>query len=230
MTIDDFNEWRKNYDQMSYGDQVEFYNRVAIEHPSQLAFDTEAFSQFFAHIVRQQKVISVLEFGGWKGELADKILSIYSDFILFWTNYEISQKAIENTVCRHFQYYATISHDYLWNIYLPRATVFVSSHAIEHIKEHELELLFRALPQSIRWIGLQAPLAMGPTDWTNYHGSHILECGWAKIIEILKSCDFELFMERNEFRGFTRQHNNAGLESSRSDPEFSNSESAAISA
>lgn len=203
MTPEDFNQWREDYDQMTYTDQVEFYNQVEREHPNQRFFYADSFAQLLGAACATLFSFSVIELGGWKGELAEKMLLSYPP-ISYWINYEISQRAVQKSPLRSPRYFPIVLPNFLWTSALWPADVFISSHTIEHIREKQLKRLFSKLPKSIKFIGLQSPLPEGPTDWTDDHGSHILECGWGKVKVMLEKRGFELFMEEGEFRGFRR--------------------------
>lgn len=202
MNTADFDKWRQDYDYLTYRDQLAFYDRVAEDHPLQRGFDVKAFKAFFEAITLLE--VQILEFGGWKGELAAEMLAEISR-ITQWLNLEISRKAVIETKVWDERYRAIILHRFAWEVErLPGGNVFVSSHAIEHIKAAELERLFGKLPPEVTYVGLQAPLVEGPTDWAGYYGSHILEVGWMKIGAILQALGFTQFMAQGEFRGYRR--------------------------
>lgn len=198
MKTADFDLWRDNYDKLTYKQQLKFYNQVAIDHPLQRGFDEAEFEDF----LRPLGEITVIEMGGWKGELAKYMLERLPK-IRRWLNYEISEQAIIENICPYStRFEALIPSDFLWNIELPKADVFVSSHTIEHIRVAELDKLFSKLP--VKYIALQAPLGDEGTDWAGYYGSHILEVGWNTVIELLRGYGFNLTHSKGEFRGFAR--------------------------
>lgn len=197
MHTSDFDLWRKNYDKLTYKQQLKFYNQVAIDHPLQRGFDEQQFEDFLAPLGE----INVIEMGGWKGELAKYMLERLPK-IRHWLNYEISEQAIIENICPYSPYEALIPSDFIWNIELPKADVFVSSHTIEHIRASELDKLFSRLP--VKYIALQAPLADDGTDWSGYYGSHILEIGWDGVIAMLDRGGYKLTHSKGEFRGFAR--------------------------
>lgn len=201
MNISDFDQWRNDYDKSSYADQLTFYNQVEVDHPLQKGFDIEAFIRFFDYVLFDSEPITVIELGGWKGELATEMLAKFCN-IRRWLNYEISQEAVNKSVCTDERYEAIVPADFAWNIELAKSDVFVSSHTIEHIKADQLYKLFDKLQG--KYIGLQAPLADGPTCWTRYYGSHILEVGWEDITQKLNDCDYQPIFQQGEFRGFER--------------------------
>jgi hypothetical protein len=187
---------------MDYAGQLEFYNRVAMEHPLQRGFNLNAFRRFFNLIADLLPRFAVIEMGGWKGELAQEILPFYP--ITTWTNYEISALAVAQSVCKLSNYKPIVADDFIWAIDLPEAAVFVSSHTIEHLRKRELAQLFERLPESVHFVGLQAPLSEGVTDWTGYYGSHILETGWQGVSQMLTAGGFNIMFEQGEFRAWQR--------------------------
>ena len=170
MNVADFDAWRERYDEMTYQEMKDFYNRVEMEHPLQQAYNAEAFGRFLDHVLERDFPITVLEIGGWKGELAQIMLD-KSDYdppifaIEKWYNYEICRNAIEKSVLSDQRYKPVIPDNFVWNIDLPKADVLIASHFVEHIKWWELVALIHNLPETIRFIGLQAPLGELEMDW-----------------------------------------------------------------
>lgn len=204
MDVAEFDAWRDEYCQMDYAAQREFYDRVAVDHPCQRAFDFESFAKFFRLYASRARV---LEFGGWKGELAEAILGLSpSAQISKWDNFEISYLAVSQTVCRDVRYVAAVHDQFVWNINLPDADVLVMSHFIEHIRMCHLSILLSRLPPSIRWLLVQAPLPekAEDIDWSGYHGSHILEVGWEELTAYMRFFGLKEDMahRRGNFRVF----------------------------
>lgn len=86
------------------------------------------------------------------------------------------------------RYTTWVPNVFLWELgQLPHYHVYLASHFIEHIRERELLLLLKAIPQHGRFLAFSAPLPEeGPTDWAGYHGSHILEVGWDEVGRIVE--------------------------------------------
>jgi hypothetical protein len=207
MQPQDFDRWRAEYDQMTYADQVAFYNQVAEDHPHQVHFDASAFERFLRWAIDARGCIGVIEVGGWKGELAQAMLARLPD-VLVWINYEISQTAAEQSVIESNRYQVVVPDDFAWNITLAPADVMVASHTIEHIRERDLAALVDNLPPVVKFVGLQAPLADSAQNvsWAGYWGSHILEIGWYEVVQMLAERGFELIddLTVGEFRAFRR--------------------------
>lgn len=193
MNVAAFDAWRDHYDSMSYADQVDFYNQVEAAHPKQRAFSAGRLVRFFRFVLASARPIAILEMGGWKGELARAVLGQFGAAnINQWINYEISERARDANVCSDSRYTAIVPDDFMWNIDLPLAGVFVASHVIEHIKVSQLTALLDNLPLSVEYIALQAPITQSALahDWSGYLGSHILEIGWRQVTDILIKRDF----------------------------------------
>lgn len=204
MNIADFDAWRERYDEMTYRDMRDFYNLVEIDHPLQQAYDVGTFSRFLDRAIVSIGPVSVLEMGGWKGELAQEMLT--KPGVIGWYNLEICENAAQKSVFSSPRYEVVVPDDFAWNTTLPPADVLVASHFIEHIRLWELVALVCNLPGKVRFIGLQAPIQETETDWTGYHGTHILEVGWRDVSACLRADNFaEMKVLRdNDFRAFRK--------------------------
>lgn len=171
----DFDTWRARHAEMSFADQQAFYEELAERYPVQESFDVAGVASALGAI---DCLLDVIELGGWDGKLA----SIFAErwWLRSWTNYDLV--ALPQATSSD-SYRLVVLKDYLWNLTPRPADVFIACHTIEHLTERELRSLVEWL--DVRWVYLQAPLEAGPTDWDGYHGSHILEIGWAGVSEIL---------------------------------------------
>ena len=206
------NEWRKRYREQGFEEHQRDTDDILRAHPKQSGFDFGAILVAISQI--DPGPIRVLEFGGWRGEMAAGVLDLHSHELLraridSWLNCEISSLAKEDVDCHDPRYYVHVPDSFLWETEKMKGpTFFVSSHSIEHLTKEHLGKLFDWLPSTIQHIWLQAPL---PDDeennkWENYGGTHILECGWKQVIEMLP--DFELVYRggiRNECLFFKRK-------------------------
>lgn len=210
MDVAAFDAWREDYLHMTYLEQQEFYDRVEVEHPHQGAFTLLRFHNFLLHICDYEMTLGkvyVLELGGWRGELAQEMLKSFPS-VTIWCNVEICQRAVERGVCESSRYTTLAPKNFPWNVELPPANVFVASHFIEHITRNDLDMLIQNLPDTVRYIGLEAPIPDegNAVDWTGYHGSHILEIGWKQVTRLLMNNGFlpidQLCVD--DFRAFYR--------------------------
>lgn len=187
----DWNAWRSDYDTMSFAEQQAFYDLVYCLHPQQARAEVSALERFLDYIGQP---LTVVELGGWDGGFAAKILERRPE-IVWWTNYEISRAAATESVCEDARFASVPLEDWYW-MDKHVADLFVASHVLEHLSILDVIETFDAT--STRWMFLQAPLREEPTDWSDYHGSHILEVGWAVISEELSKRGYALLPELSE--------------------------------
>ena len=183
-----FDVWRAEYDLMTYEDQLAFYDLVWAKHPVQKHYDPGAVAKFFSAHLAYTEPASVLEIGGWRGELAAEMLGLWplNADIREWTNLEICRGAVENSIPLDVRYHPVVPGGFLWDydqgMFAPY-NVLVASHVIEHMRARELwSFLSR---QKALWVYLASPLDEEDRDWTGYNGSHILEIGWRKITSMM---------------------------------------------
>ena len=180
----DWNTWRSAYDEMTPTEQRAFYDEVHRLHPEQARFSERELGRLLAHIGQP---VSVVELGGWDGGFADAMLPGSS--IRSWESWEVSGAAcIGGNVCHDLRYVAVCPANWYWST-AHRCDLFVSSHTIEHLRFRDVLATFDAT--DCEWMYLQSPLREGPTEWANYHGSHILEVGWGEITHELDARGFD---------------------------------------
>jgi hypothetical protein len=203
--LNEFNNWRKNYNRMTYEEHQSFYNLLLQHFPHQSQHTKDWVFRFFANLYNEGK-LSILEIGGWDGELADYILKRYKN-IEKWDNYEISELAKEKVVCRDERYCVNVPNDFIWNIILPdHYNILLSSHTIEHITENNFQTLIKNLPPSIKWIYFEAPLPLKHgRHWHNDFSTHILEWSWEDITLFMKEQGYELEDMGRNVRIYKRQ-------------------------
>lgn len=188
MDVADFDAWREGYLHMTYREQQGFYDRVEVEHPHQVAFTLSGFHDFLLQVCDHEATLGkvyVLELGGWKGELAQEMLKSFPS-VAIWCNVEICQRAVDKSVCESPRYTTLVPENLPWNVELPPANVFVASHFIEHITRNDLDMLIQNLPDTVRYIGMEAPIPEdgNTVDWTGYHGPHTPEIGWKQVTRL----------------------------------------------
>ena len=172
-----WDDWRAAYDTMSFDDQQDFYDRVFDVARVQRQHDPKKLGALLDYIAEP---VSVVELGGWDGELAATMLA--GGQIVKWRNYEISRKAVEASVCDDARYEAIALTDFYWNDQ-HYADVFVASHVLEHLRQIDVAATLDAT--KARWVFIAAPLAETSREWGGYHGSHILEIGWRGLMDML---------------------------------------------
>lgn len=185
----DWDLWRADYDTMSWRDQLAFYAMVERLHPDQRFYSADSVREF----LRRSGAASVLEIGGWKGELAAEVGPTAR-----WLNIEIFPNAILHGPPGDW-YRVMVPSDFIWNVGLPQGyDVLIMSHTVEHIRARELEKIIEQFNGD--WVYIEAPLHEAGRDWHGYGGTHVLEIGWPEVDAILS---------RN---GFVKEHTAQGAE------------------
>lgn len=179
-----WDDWRAKYETLDVTGQQAAYDEAFAEDRNQARFDDDTLRAFLDHIGRP---VSVVELGGWDGELAAAIFARTNGQVRRWRNYEISPKAVEATVCNDDRYQAEAPEHFYWET-RHEADLFVASHVIEHLSLDHVRATLDAT--DCRYVFLQAPLDDGPTDWTGYDGGHVLEVGWTGLTDELEARGF----------------------------------------
>lgn len=179
----DWDGWRENYDAMTFADQREFYKTVAAHFPDQSHHNAEVAHTFFDEI----GPCTVAELGGWDGALAGEMLARHP--IELWTNYDL---VVVPQVCASPRYRLQALTRPLWDAPV-EADAFVAMHVIEHVKAIELARLVAQL--RVRECLIESPLEDGPTDWSGYSGTHVLELGWDGVDGLFERAGFEITHE-----------------------------------
>lgn len=188
LTAIDWNQWRANYDDMTFADHQAFNAAVLERHPVQQQWNHDACARFIAE--RQPRTI--VEVGGWDGSLADAMLGMYAG-IDTWVNYDITPGVPQ--VCSYPGYERIVLNVWPW-LFKVTADALVASHVFEHMRVSEvLALLDR---WDVRSVYVDTPLSGAPM-WDGYEGSHIIEVGAAE------------FLERVSAAGWTVSHSEPGL-------------------
>lgn len=153
-------QWRGKYRDMDYSAHQQANDAILGAHPNQAGYDAEAFDFCIGGLDHSGGNLRVLEFGGWRGGLANHALSNFP--IKSWDNYEISRLALEDPECISSRYTCFVPHKFVWESLALDAEIFVSSHAIEHISKEHLAKLFNWIPECVKHLWLQAPLRPAP--------------------------------------------------------------------
>jgi hypothetical protein len=181
-TAIDWNHWRSTYTDKTYPEHQAFYSEVFAHHPVQCHFNPMLADK----AIRETNPTTVVELGGWDGELAELMLEKHPA-IDRWTNVEICREARERGT--HPRYEAPEVGDWYWTRTWT-ADLFVSSHAIEHLTAEDLDRTIQATDAQA--IFLDAPLFDEPMDWENFPGTHILPLDWGGVDSILTNHGYAL--------------------------------------
>lgn len=187
-----FEKWRDTYEKMSYQDQINFYNMAEARWPIQKHYNIKDIKIVFDLI---DKPVKVLEFGGWKGDLANDIISIYGDGIISWKNIELCKRAIERTVCLSNKYSVIFPDKFDWfaEKRMENADIIIATHFIEHLSDKHFEGLVKYC-KGIKNIYFEAPLKIEDgNNWVGYKGAHKLSYGWNTLIGLMKDNGYLVF-------------------------------------
>ncbi len=183
-----FNQWRAAYDTMTDAEHLEFCNEAEAKWPNQQSFTYSNFEHLFKNNALPN--VSVIEIGGWKGELANKCLENFP--IWRWANFDFCGAAIGKTVMTDKRYKAHLQNSPTW-FRRPRTEQFdvcVSAHMIEHLSDaHLIELLDWI--SGIPTVMFEAPISDGENNWHNYYGTHILKMGWNRINDEMQARGYD---------------------------------------
>jgi hypothetical protein len=196
----DWNDWRARYDDMSWQDQVDFYERVGQAHPKQQHFTAIEVLRFAREL---PPAAQVLEIGGWRGEMAEFVLASCPD-LARWLNIEVLADALNHHVLDK-RYDVMIPNDFIWRVGLPQGyDALIMSHTIEHMRAVELELIIAQFDGAALY--LEAPLddPSQPFGWHDYPGSHILELNWDGVDRLIAAAGFEAMTDEEGWSPDTR--------------------------
>jgi hypothetical protein len=193
--IKKFDRYRKSYNSLTFLYKTKIAGKWLRQYPEQAHFDIIPIIHWFENIVPRQA--DVLEIGGWRGDLAARILALY-DHIHLWHNYDLI-KHNKYQKCNDKRYKLITLHDYLWHLQLKNDyNALIATHMIEHINWREFTELANWIPESIKTVLFESPLPESGenVNWKGDHSSHVLEKGWEQVISEMKGHRFLV-----EFRG-----------------------------
>jgi hypothetical protein len=198
-----FNRYRKLYASFSFEYKVKLANKWLIQYPEQAHFDINPIIYWFENVV--EKPTSVLEIGGWRGDLAKKVLSSFKH-IEKWHNYDlINYNAYQK--CYDKRYKLISLNDYIWHAsFNNEYNALIATHMIEHISWQEFTKLTEWIDESIKTVLFEAPIPQSNENinWKGDHSSHILEKGWEQVINEMKRNGFSVNYKEKNTVIFTR--------------------------
>jgi len=212
-----FNTWRKNYDEISYEKQKEFYNAICKQFPNQNRFNWEAIKKFFGRVFPVYEITTalsnlddVLEIGGWTGVVGGDVLDNF-DKVYSWVNVEICEDAVKNTLCKNERYNARVLDNYIWDTPFDYTlyNVLFMSHSLEHMKAGNFRAILEAIkaqdyPIKFIYIDSDFKATTPEVNWTDYWGTHIFELGWDDLTKLLEEYGYTQFEQVGNARMFKR--------------------------
>lgn len=191
--MNEFDQWRSKYNSMTYKEQVDYHNDLEKRFPEQAHYNYGQVKKALDLI--PYNIHRVLEIGCWKGDLAKKALQEYD--IGEWLGIEICEEAIKKTHCTdwRFKYLQPEQFDW-WNnepplMYATHPKVLIATHFIEHLSNIHFEQLVKWINGKPKIIYFEAPLSMEGQSWEGYYGTHKLNYGWNKVIDIMKEAGYK---------------------------------------
>lgn len=193
-----FDQWRKDYDTMTYEEQVAYHNEIESQFPEQ-----KHYNYLWAKRAMQLRPINkVLEFGIWKADLAAAAMA---DFYKGeWYGIEICQAAINKTNCPQVQYIFPTRFDW-WNEARPvDPDIIIATHFIEHLSNDHFRQLVTYCA-GVPVIHFEAPLTDKGNTWDGYFGTHKLEYGWNDINQLFEAEGYTLAINNTEAKTYLLQ-------------------------
>lgn len=170
MTPEQFDEYRREYrNGISNQSIIKWHSKLYADYPEQTHFNKEVACLFFDTFAGG----SVVEVGGWRGEMADTILP--NEEIVSWDNYEVCAEAAADPVCTDKRY---CSHHKRVTV-APTCDTLILSHVIEHLTDVEARLLLETTDAEVVYV--DAPLSDAGVTWDGETCFHVLEMGWPDL-------------------------------------------------
>lgn len=193
--MNEFDQWRNNYDTMTTEQQVSYHNELEAKYPEQNHFNYEAVKE----ALQLATPLVVLEFGTWKGDLAAKAMKDFD--VVRWTGVEICEAAIAKTKCPDIFYIKPNKFDWFNGERGINAEIAIATHFIEHLSNEHFEQLVRYC-KGIPLIHFESTLTPEGNEWDGYLGTHKLTIGWNRINEILAENGYELIIDHPESKTY----------------------------
>lgn len=181
MSADGFDHWRENYKTISTEAHSRMYSESYARDPKHASFSGRAVRVF---LNQMGGTPTVAEVGGRNGALARAALES-TPSIFRWINYEICRASSVEGESKDRRYEVRLMDDFRWwKSHLIEGDLLIMSHVIEHLSDEDAKGLIASIPEGIKGVHVQAPIAMrGPVDWKGFNGAHILSMGWIEINE-----------------------------------------------
>ena len=159
--MNEFDIWRQKYESMSYEEQIEYHNDIERRFPEQAHY-TYGNVKYALNMAGEN--LSVLEFGCWKADMAERALLEHS--IKEWVGIEICTSAIEKTRCINPKFKYIHPQDFNWfeTTTRPECDIILATHFIEHLSNPHFESL-ASYCKGAKWIYFEAPLMDVYRDW-----------------------------------------------------------------
>lgn len=187
--MNEFDNWRQKYESMTLQEQIEYHNDLERRFPEQAHY---TFGNVKYALNMAGDNLRVLEFGCWKGDMAERSLLEHS--IQDWKGIEICTSAIEKTRCVNPKFSYIIPSEFNWFETTPRpeCDIILATHFIEHLSNPHFESLANYC-KGVDWIYFEAPLDEFDKNWDGYLGTHKLTYGWHSVEGIMAQKGYRIF-------------------------------------
>lgn len=197
--MNEFDLWREKYNSMTTKEQIDYYNDLESRYPEQAHYNYANVETCFAVVGMGSKV---LEFGTWKGDLANRSIPQFE--VKKWLGIEICESAINKTNCKHpnFSYY--LPKDFNWFETTKRDTDYnfiIATHFIEHLSDEHFESLIKYC-KGVKYIYFECPLSNDNQNWNGYVGTHKLNYGWNNVINTMSNNGYSLVLDMGQGKFF----------------------------
>jgi hypothetical protein len=197
--MNEFDKWRRDYEALSFSDQVIYHNDLERRYPEQNHFNYELVKSALQLIENPV----VLEFGTWKGDLA---LKAFNDFnIKHWWGIEICQSAINKTKCSKVKYIMPDRFDWFTDERNIEADIIIATHFIEHLSNTHFKQIAEYC-KGVPIVHFESPLSKEGNEWNGYEGTHKLTYGWDKVESIMLSIGYRLMYSYPEAKTFIYEY------------------------
>lgn len=180
----DWDAWRNAYPTLTYAEQQAFHSDLYAQHPNQRHYN----ERLVAAAIKRVQPTTVIELGGWDGELAHAMLNQYPT-IEEWTNVEVCREAARAGDGINPRYHAPILNDWYWT-HTWEADLFIASHTIEHLTAEHLDRTIAATKAQALF--LDAPLQDEGLTWRGSTTTHILNIGWRDVTQLCARHGYQL--------------------------------------
>jgi hypothetical protein len=186
--MNEFDIWRQKYESMTYQEQIEYHNDIERRFPEQAHY-TYGNVKYCLNMAGEN--LNVLEFGCWKGDMAERALLEHS--VKDWKGIEICTAAIEKTRCVNPKFSYIVPEHFNWfeTTTRPECDIILATHFIEHLSNPHFESLANYC-KGAKWVYFEAPLIDVDREWNGYVGTHKLNYGWSNIIGIMSQKGYEV--------------------------------------
>lgn len=199
--MNEFDTWRSNYETMTYQEQIEYHNNIESRYPEQAHYTLQNVFDCFSIVGNESKV---LEFGCWKGDLAQICIPQFQ--VKEWLGVEICVAAIEKTKCDNPKFSYWLPDDFNWFETTKRKDGYdfiIATHFIEHLSNDHFESLVKYC-DGVKHIYFEAPLSQHDQDWNGYIGTHKLIYGWEKVESKMLSAGYQVKLNFQEGKLFEK--------------------------